>query len=82
MMPQIPGIWDTMEQDNRLSFTCFNIMPANCLALARSLHEVVRHFHPMQSLDFSVAVCSSRDDVSESDNVVLDVLTVGRRETF
>jgi hypothetical protein len=82
MMPQIPGIGDTMEQDNWLTLTCLNIMPANRLALARSLHEVVSHFQPMENLDFSIAICSSRDDISESVNIVLDVLTVSSGEAF
>jgi hypothetical protein len=36
----------------------------------------------MENLDFSIAICSSRDDISESVNIVLDVLTVSSGEAF
>jgi hypothetical protein len=57
-------------------------VPADRLGLARSLNEVVCHFYPFQNLDFTVTVSKARDDMPESINIVLDILTVSSGEAF
>jgi hypothetical protein len=61
---------------------CLDIMPSNHLAVTRSLHDVVRHFYPLQDINFSVVVCRARGDMPEPVNVVLDILTVSSGEAF
>jgi hypothetical protein len=82
MMPEIPGIRNTMEQDDRFAGARLDIVPSHRFAFAWSLHEAVGNFYILQDFDGSVAVWRTRGDMPEATDLVLDVLPVSGGEAF
>src|SRR5271170_1814321 len=81
MVPLIPGIGDTVEENDRLPLPGFDVVPRHALLITWRFHKVVGEFHTIEDLFIARSVGRSRLNIPKVANAVGNAAFV-RNESF